>query len=193
MSSSDTREVWPARGLLSTLTKSSAMVRENQILVQADDSYFACLPCGERLFSSEEHLFQHCRTARKHQGKWCDYHEWLFVSSDALRAHEHNASDHWICDFCNADEDTERDLIDHMGNNHSHCYDCSINVGNFHKHRVDDHSRCDSCSNEFEDQNKRDMVSIRMYKRRRILMLLAYSSSSASLERMLWLSANVQE
>lgn len=134
------------------------MVRNNQITVRTDEDYFACIPCNERTFSSEEKLHQHCRTAKVHRGEWCDVHKWLFVTEGALSAHLHDASDHWVCSICDTDEDTEEDLVEHPGSKHSRCYHCSMNVGHFHRHRVDDHNRCDECSEEFSDQNEVRMV-----------------------------------
>lgn len=81
------------------------MVRENQIIVQPDEDYFAYTFCNERIFSSKEKLQQHCRTAKVHQGRWCDVHDWLFVTEDRLSAHLRGAADHWVCAICDADGD----------------------------------------------------------------------------------------
>lgn len=134
------------------------MVRKNMVALNPERAYFACIACGERTFSSQEHLYQHCRNAKIHQGEWCDYCEWLFVSPQALASHLRDSSAHWICSICDFDSNDEDSLAAHMASIHDYCYECSDTFNKYRAHRIEYHNRCAQCDEEFSTQNEVEMV-----------------------------------
>lgn len=135
------------------------MVRENQIAIDKDRFYFACIPCGGRTFSAAQGLLQHCRQGKIHTREWCERCCWLFVSSDARERHVRDSLNHWLCSICDLDAEDEDILRIHMGEAHRFCHDCQRSFTGYRKHRLKCHNRCQHCEKEFDTENELVMVS----------------------------------
>lgn len=133
------------------------MPRSNQIIVQEESDWYECIPCA-RTFNNHNSLLQHCQRSSSHKFEWCDRCEWLFVDGRARTDHCNNSQRHWMCQFCDRDEESRDELVEHEEDAHNYCGDCNIRFVDWNRHRIRRHHRCEECHQEFDSDNNLTMV-----------------------------------
>jgi hypothetical protein len=136
-------------------------------IIELSDEYehqslYECNQC-ERTFGSLHALYDHCRKARVHLGKWCERCQRLFSSWAARDAHWKASSMHHLCRHCNLDYTTSEGCDTHMMEDHLQCLKCSRHGGfgldDLTDHMEEAHHYCSECERFFENKNNLRQVS----------------------------------
>ncbi|KAL4948875.1 hypothetical protein BDW69DRAFT_198539 [Aspergillus filifer] len=106
---------------------------------------YECTIC-ERLFTSLDNLFAHCRQTSQHS--WCERCRRVFISVDAKDKHLQKSNKHNICSACSQPRDFE-------------------NAGELREHKITQHHICVICNDRFENAN-----SLRMHQQKHQIRIM---------------------
>jgi transcription elongation factor Elf1 len=131
------------------------MGRDALLTILNDNSVYKCNLC-DRTFGSLHAIYEHCRKARVHLGKWCERCERLFSSSAAIDVHRKDSSNHHLCWHCGLDYASHEARRLHMFADHFQCGECSVtkhSSAQLLRHMEEAHHYCSQCQRYFENRN----------------------------------------
>ena len=116
---------------------------------------YECEQC-DRSFSSQRALNDHLKFASVHRGRWCERCELLFDSRSELETHKADLWFHQVCCVCHVDCADEKDLEEHLREEHFQCERClkwGPSTRDLEMHIEKLHYYCSLCESFFENEN----------------------------------------